>query len=253
MGVSLLVGFSTIKTLEPQEKIMRVHLASIDEITNVRASIERPKPKPEPKPDEQPMTLETPMENASEEGAPEVRTVESETVPDVVPNSDKEAEVVVDKPVTTTPSDNLNRWSDIINKTRDQQPVAGQQQVLLSEQNFLVYSEAAQAAIGAANALTISETDALRQRMYECWRIPVDATNPHELVVEVRVQMRQDGSVADAFLESPGDVRRSPNPFMNKAAREAVNAVKKCSPYDFLPSEKYASWQEMVLRFIPEV
>lgn len=253
LGVTLWAGFSTIKRLEPQEKVMQVHLASVEEITNIRASIERTKPQPEPVTPEVPMTLQSPMENAPEAGDPEERAVEPEAVPEVIPESDKEAEIVAEDPTPPTPSFDLERISDIVDRSRDQQPEAGQQQVLVSEQNFFVYSAAAQAAMGEANALTISETDALRQRMYECWRIPVDASNPQELVVEVRVHMRSDGSVSDAYLESPGDVSRSSNPFMDKAAREAVNAVKKCSPYDFLPIEKYASWQEMVLRFIPEV
>lgn len=249
LGGGLLIGFSSIGALEPQEKVMRVHLASIDEITNVRASIKRPEPRSEPV--KVPMTLEAPMENAPDEGAPEIRTVEPEPKPEIVPDSDKETEIRTEDADSAPSTMDWDRLSDIVNKSRNKQPIAGQQQVLLSEQNFLVYSEAAQAAVGEANALTISETDALRQRMYECWRIPVDAVNPEELVVEVRVHMRADGSVSDAYLASPGKVRRSSNPFMQKAARNAVNAVKKCSPYDFLPADKYASWQDMVLRFIP--
>lgn len=231
---------------------MRVHLASIDEITNLKASVKPEKPKPKPA-ETPPMTLQTPMENAPEAGDPQTRTVEPEAAPEIVPDAEQVAEVKINDPAPAPPTFDLDRISAFVDRTREQQPEAGQQRALVSEQNFFVYSEAAQAAAGAANALTLSETDALRQKMYECWRIPADATNPSELVVEVKVQMRRDGSVLDAQLASPGKIRRSPNPFMDKAAREAVNAVKKCSPYDFLPVEKYASWQEMVLRFIPEV
>lgn len=231
---------------------MRVHLASIDEITNIKASIKAEKPKPKPV-EAPPMTLQTPMENAPEEGNPQTRTVEPEPSPQDAPEADEIAEAVIKEPDPAPPTLDLDRLSAVVNRTRDQQPEAGQQQALVSEQNFIVYSEVSQGAMGAANALTLSETDALRQKMYECWRIPIDATNAHELVVKVRVQMRRDGTVADARLDSPGEIRRSPNPFMQKAAREAVNAVQKCSPYDFLPVEKYASWQDMVLTFIPEV
>ena len=236
---------------------MRVHLATIDEVTNLRASVKPENPEPKPKPPEEapPMTLQTPMENAPEAGAPQTRAVEAvpEPAPQEDPEAEKVAEIEITEPEPEPPSFDLDRISAIVDRQRDQQPEAGQQRALVSEQNFFVYSEAAQAAAGEATALTLSEMDALRQKMYECWRIPADATNPHELIVEVRVQMRLDGSVEDARLESPGKVRRSPNPFMGKAAREAVNAVKRCSPYDFLPVEKYSNWQEMVLRFIPEV
>lgn len=258
LGAVMLVSVSSVRTIEPQEKVIKVHLATIEETTNVRASVKPPKPKPKPKPKpepEPPMTLQTPMENAPEEGAPQERTVEALPVPEIVPTPEapETAEPITAEPEAAPPAFDLDRISAVVDKSRDQQPEAGQQRTLVSEQNFFVYSEAAQAAAGEATALTLSEADALRQKMYECWRQPIDATNPHELVVEVRVLMRRDGTVSDAYLAAPGDVRRSSNPFMDRAAREAVNAVKKCSPYDFLPLEKYASWQDMVLRFIPEV
>lgn len=256
LAVGMIVGVSSVSQIEPKEKVMRVHLATIDEITNIKASVKPPKPKPKPEQViEPPMTLQTPMENAPDSGAPQERTVEAKPVPEIIPDpkAEEEPEIITQEPEAAPPSFDLDRISAVVDRSRDQQPIAGQQRTLVSEQNFIVYSEAAQAAAGAANALTLSEMDALRQRMHECWRIPVDATNPHELVVEVRVLMRRDGTVSDAYLESPGKVRRSPNPFMDRAAREAVNAVKKCSPYDFLPIEKYANWQDMLLRFIPEV
>ena len=254
LGLTMVAGFSSISQIEPQEKVMRVHLASIDELTNLRASVKPPKPKPKP-PVEEPMTLQTPMENAPEAGAPQERTVERQPVPDIIPEPDAEVEPepIIQEPEAAPPTFDLDRISAVVDRTRDQQPEAGQQRTLVSEQNFFVYSQTAQAAAGEATALTLSEMDALKQRMYACWRHPADATNLHELVVEVRVLLQRDGSVSDVHLASPGQVRRSPNPFMERAAREAVNAVKKCSPYDFLPIEKYASWQDMVLRFIPEV
>ncbi len=256
LGLTMVVGFSSISEIEPQEKIMRVHLASMDELTNLKASVKPPEPKPKPKPPvEQPMTLQTPMENAPEAGAPQERTVEPQAAPEVTPELDQEkvTEPIIQEAEATPPTFDLDRISAVVDRSRDQQPEAGQQRTLVSEQNFFVYSQAAQAAAGEATALTLSEMDALQQKMYECWRIPADAANPDELIVEVRVLLRRDGSVSDAHLAFPGKVRRSPNPFMGRAAREAVNAVKKCSPYDFLPIEKYASWQDMELRFIPGI
>jgi len=252
-GVAMLVGFSAVDTIESQEKILEIHIASIDELTNVRASVKKTDPEAEPVPEEIPMTLQTPLENAPEEGAPEERSVETESVPVINLNSEDEAEIVSEDKDPKVVEFDIKRIEELVNRSSESQPISGQQRTLVSEQNFYIYSENAQAAAGAGTAMTISELDALRQAMYQCWRIPADATNAHELVVKVRVRLRLDGTVKDAYIENTRQVDRSSNPFMAKAAREAVNAVKKCSPYDFLAQEKYSSWQDMLLTFIPEV
>ena len=243
---------STTTMVDPETKVIPIEITSISELTNVRAAV-KPKPKPiDPIPEDQPMTLETPMENAEEQG--EVNPVErpsEDSVPEQTPDSETaEIEQVIEEPKKGF---DLDRFASVIDRTRETQPEVGQQRALQSEENFVDYSENARDAYGEANALTMSEIDALRQKMYKCWRIPADAKNPEELVVTVRVKMRSDGTVTDVRLHEPMKVSASSNPFMSVAARRAVNAVTACGPYDFLPTEKYAGWQDIVLRFIPEV
>lgn len=244
-------GFSKIKKFETEEKTVRVYLASIDEITNVRASLERPKPKVEPVPEE-PMTLQTPMKNAPEEGAPSERTVEAVTQPTPTPtdsedNSDPAPADTKPQPVVT----DYDSLSDLINKSRDSQSTANQQQAMVSEQNFLTYSAQAQAMVGEGMALTISESDAIKQLMREHWRKPTNY-GAGELAIKVNVLLRLDGSVISATLAEPGVIARSSHPAMDRAAREAVNAVFKGAPYDFLSKNKYQLWKEMTLTFFPE-
>jgi len=253
VGLGIYHGFKTITKMEPQERIVTVHLATIDEITNVRASVKKtaPKPQPKPIPEDVPMTLQTPMENAEEEGDPEKRTVEEKPAPQVTNDAEEKIKTTEETREASNEVFNIDEISAVVNRSRDSQPIAGQQKTLLSEQNFYRYSEQSQAAAGAGTALTMSEQDALQSRMYECWSEPVGAPNPQELIVEVRVKMRRDGTIIDAYLNDQRAVQRSLNPFMPIAARNAVNAVKKCSPYDFMPVEKYSQWQDMVLTFIP--
>ena len=246
------IVFSRTVTLEPETKVIPVQIASISEITNVRATVKaKPKPvKPEP---EKPMTLETPMDNAADKGEanPVPKTSEA-SPPVIVPDATAEIDIDTPEPEPEKPAFDLDRFAAVIDRTRETQPEIGQQRSLQSEENFYVAGETAQDVIGEGSALTMNEIDALKQKMYQCWRIPVDAKNPEELAVKVRVKMRSDGTVLEAQLHEPRIVARSSNPFMSVAARRAVNAVTNCGPYDFLPKEKYSNWQDMILHFIPE-
>lgn len=254
-GIFFLAGFIVLSrsiAVDVESQIIPVELASISDLTNIRAAVKSPA-KP-PAQTEAPMTLQNPMENADEEG--EINPVDEVAElakPEVVLDNQGETEIELEEPTPAKPQFDLDKFASIVDKTRETQPEAGQQVTLQSEQNFIIYAENAQAGIGEANALTINELDALKQKMYRCWRIPLDAKNPEELVVTVRVRMQPDGSVADASLHEPSKVSRSSNPFMPIAARRAVNAVRNCGPYEFLPAEKYSSWKDMVLRFIPEI
>jgi len=247
--VSVWISLSKKTDVETSRAIY-VELASIDDLTNIRASIKTPDPLPVET--DQPMTLENPMENAPEAGDPETP---EQTTPETIPDPSQK---IIDQAITTDksaekPAFDLDSFSAAVNNTRKTRPEAGQQRSLVSEQNFIFYSSVSQEAIGEGTSLTLNEIDALKSKMYQCWREPIDAKNPEELAVQVRVKMRSDGHVESASLYEPRKVARSSNPHMEVAARRAVNAVKDCGPYDFLPIEKYTSWQDMVLSFIPTV
>lgn len=252
LAVAGLIVFSSSIEIDTENNIIPVELASISDLTNIRATV-RPRDKP-PVETEQPMTLKNPLDNADEQGeARNVDKVAETSTPDRPIDRTAEINLDEDKPEPQKAELDLNKYAAAVDKSRERQPEIGQQQTMKSEENFYVYANENQAAIGQGTSLTVNELDALKQKMYQCWRIPADAKNPSELVVTVRVKMRSDGVVSDARLHEPAKVKASSNPFMPVAARRAVNAVTNCGPYDFLPKEKYSAWQDMVLRFIPEV
>lgn len=239
------IGFSQVSEYEVEDKTVTVYLASIEEFTNVRASIKKEVPTPIV---EAPMTLQTPMDNASEEGNPSERNVESDTQPQPTPVEDADAEALPNENNTKTTVTDYDRLSDLVNKSRKSQPTANQQQAMVSEQNFLVYSAQAQAIVGEGIALTISEQDAIRQRMIEHWNVSTAALAPEEQAVLIRVQLRQDGSVKETEYYEPMKVARGSEPY-KVAAQRALNAVSKGAPYDFLSPESYHEWQDMTWRF----
>jgi len=105
---------------------------------------------------------------------------------------------------------------------------------------------------GAQTALTVDLQDALLAQMRECWNVPVGAPNPEQLIVQVRVFLAQDGSLAQPpQLEPATRAAAASNQYMRTAAEAALRAVNVCEPYKRLPPEKYDAWREIVMTFDP--
>jgi hypothetical protein len=94
--------------------------------------------------------------------------------------------------------------------------------------------------------MTLSEIDALRQRISQCWNPPVGGLGADSIRVKLRLQLSPDGMLS----ERPQVVNREGSPFFQAAADSAVRAVMLCQPYA-LPGAKYALWRDMILNFDP--
>jgi hypothetical protein len=101
---------------------------------------------------------------------------------------------------------------------------------------------------GAQTAMTESEIDALRSQMMKCWNVPIGAPDPRALVLRVKVDLNQDGTVSGApqLLDTQG----LSDPYFRAASESAIRAVKMCAPYK-LPTEKYDAWNEVTVTFDP--
>ena len=240
-----------------ETKIIPIEMVTIEELTNIKAAIKPPKPVKKPDPEPEVMTLESPTKNAEAEGELQERVEEvveepvkvAEVVPDIV-------EEVIDVPETLVESEpeepqevDLDRLAGLINKVREQAPERNQQITLQSESNAYVFADIAREGVGEGSSMTLSELNALQSAMYKCWSFPAAAPNPSELIVPVNVSLFPDGYVNQVKL---GNFRQI-NHFHKLAADEAIRAVNKCQPYDFLPAEKYSQWREMTLNFRPDV
>ncbi|MEQ9641279.1 MAG: hypothetical protein RIM84_14740, partial [Alphaproteobacteria bacterium] len=110
----------------------------------------------------------------------------------------------------------------------------------------------ARARIAAADSeLTVSEIDAIRAQLSQCWSVPAGARDVQNMNVEVRVFLRPDGS-----LERPPEVldniQFNGNPFFRTFAESARRAVLKCDPLRDLPVDKYEQWRELTINFDPK-
>lgn len=100
--------------------------------------------------------------------------------------------------------------------------------------------------------LTMTEQDAIKnifiKAMLRCWNPPVGAKDAKDLVVNIRVNLAEDGTVLRATLD---DTTLGKSDFWRAAAESARRAVLVCSPFSELPRNLYPQWRESVLNFNP--
>jgi colicin import membrane protein len=99
---------------------------------------------------------------------------------------------------------------------------------------------------GSAATLTQSEIDALRAQIQACWNPPAGVVDAKELIVRIRLQLHEDGSLS----ANPALLNHGGNPLFQVAAESAMRAIKRCQPYK-LPIAKYAVWRDVEVTFDP--
>lgn len=106
--------------------------------------------------------------------------------------------------------------------------------------------------VGASlgSRLMITEEDALRRQIEQCWNPPIGARDAQSLVVEVIIDVNQDRTVANADVVDK--LRYASDPFFRAAADSAIRAVRspKCNPLA-LPEDKYEQWKRIDFTFDP--
>jgi hypothetical protein len=98
--------------------------------------------------------------------------------------------------------------------------------------------------------LSISELDAIRDQIADCWLVPAGAKNAEDLIVDIFVRMNPDGTVRAADIKDKGRMRT--DPFFRTAAESAIRALRnpRCSPLR-LPLDKYELWKTFTIGFNP--
>jgi colicin import membrane protein len=99
---------------------------------------------------------------------------------------------------------------------------------------------------GTEMTMSVSEIDALRARIAQCWSPPPGGLGAEQIVIKLRLKLNEDGTL----VGYPTVANSDSSPFFQAAADSAVRAVYQCQPYE-LPSEKYALWRDMILNFDP--
>ncbi|HEU0118181.1 MAG TPA: cell envelope integrity protein TolA [Alphaproteobacteria bacterium] len=102
-----------------------------------------------------------------------------------------------------------------------------------------------------APPLTITDEDALRHQVYQCWNVPMSAVNAADLIVQLSVDINPDRTVQ--HVEVVDQKRMETDPYFRAAAESAMRALTnpKCSPL-VLPPEKYQTWKHLNFSFNPK-
>jgi outer membrane biosynthesis protein TonB len=100
----------------------------------------------------------------------------------------------------------------------------------------------------SAPQMTSSEIDAVRSQISGCWYIDPGKKGADDMVVEIHVNLAQDGSVEAANIVDTS--RLALDGYYRAAAEAALRAVKKCSPLH-MPPRKFDTWKSTTFRFNP--
>ena len=94
--------------------------------------------------------------------------------------------------------------------------------------------------------LTLEEMAELKARISKCW-VPPTTNGAEKPLVIIRVRFSQNGAV----MGEPELIQAPPVASGPLVMRNAINAVQRCGPYNFLPREKYKDWRVLDLPFTP--
>jgi colicin import membrane protein len=234
-----------VAELKPAEDIT----AKIDKREVVAARAEPPpaEPKPpDPKPPEPKPAAVTPAPKieAKEKKQPDPKTdpiaeaLKKEEAKKPTPKPEPKAAASPPKPAPPQPKFDASKVAALLDK-RDPTRLAAAGDAVNTTPSL-------GARTGSASQLTQSEIDALRAQIQQCWNPPAGATDAKDLIVQIRLQLNQDGSLT----VDPTLVNRGSHPFFRVAAESALRAIRRCQPYK-LPIAKYDVWRDVEVTFDP--
>lgn len=241
-----------MKKAEPKEEPPPEAKASTPEPEPQRTAMLPPEAAPTPTPEPAPETPDVEAPPEPEEPAdalppPEPAPAAQEKAPEA--KKELEAAAPVRKPKPPAPTKkkeafDADKIAALLNKLPEKEKTperAGEEQEVAAGPEDVK-------GVGEANAMTMSEIDALRAQMQRCWTIPAGAQDAESLIVKVNIQLNPDGSVVSTrVMGAP----LSPSNYYQAAADAAVRAVRLCAPYQNLPPEKYSSWRDINMTFDP--
>lgn len=215
----LLILGKTVSTVQ-SEKIIPLKIVTVTERTNIK-----------------PSQKETPKKELPQE-VPQISEPVEKAVPETLPSAPPE------KPKGFS----LDDFSNMIKKTREKNPDASVQKVLVGEAQA---AEIAQNGVGEKTDLTITPGDYIRTKMEPCWLIDKGAKNYQNLRVEVRLELSEKGEIDLLNITNSAQIIASPNNGWRAARENVVSALNECAPYDGLRTLDYDEWKTMKLNFQP--
>ncbi len=104
---------------------------------------------------------------------------------------------------------------------------------------------------GDAPALSLSEQDAFREKVKQCWKMP--HVNDDKLYAYILLRLNRDGTLAQTPVITDGVMNPDQRQVFDAFAASAIRALIQCQPYTMFKAEKYDLWKELEPRFFPNM
>ena len=230
--------------VKPPEKAERPVPAPAPQPTPAVQKAQEPdKPQPDPDLALKPVQPEPPKVEPPKPSPPQTPEVRK-------PEPPKEPPKVAQPPKPAPPPPKPTKSADsIIDALVNKQPTPQPHKPVENAPKPAQPTRTATAAPTHAQRLTSSEMAAMADKVRPCWNINPDAMDARTMVVEVIVDMAQDGTVTGARL---GDGIRISGAQHQAFAQAALRAVQnpRCQPLPY-PQGKYEALRQFIFRFDP--
>jgi colicin import membrane protein len=99
----------------------------------------------------------------------------------------------------------------------------------------------------SSNQLSLSEIDAFRRHLRNCWNPPAGAPTNKRVVVPITIRLKMDRTLA----AQPEVEMRASDPYSLAMIESARRAIIACQPYTMFSLPKYQIWKELSIDFDP--
>ncbi len=101
-----------------------------------------------------------------------------------------------------------------------------------------------------AQALSLSEEDALRAQIFGCWSVPLGLPYDKNLLVRIKLKLKPDGTILKSEILDHVRMNTPGQSFYKILAESALRAVRICQPLK-VPPTGYERWKDLQLNFDP--
>ena len=99
-----------------------------------------------------------------------------------------------------------------------------------------------------ANALTLSQEDALKAQIFGCWSLPLGLPYQKNLLVRIKLKLKPDGTVLRSEILDHARMNQPGQGFYKVLAESALRAIRICQPLR-VPLTGYEKWKDLQLNF----
>jgi hypothetical protein len=104
---------------------------------------------------------------------------------------------------------------------------------------------------GQSQTLSLSEQDAFREKVKQCWKMP--HINDDKIFAYILLRLNRDGTLAQPPVITDGMMNPDQRALFDAFASSAIRALIQCQPYTMFKPEKYDLWKELEPRFFPNM